>query len=33
MKTLVKFISENHTDEIAYVRLVTDVPNEIQHYR
>ena len=33
IKTLVKFISENHTDEIMYVRLVADEPSEIQHYR
>ena len=33
IKTLVKFISENHTDEIMYVRLVADKPSEIQHYR
>ena len=33
IKTLVKVISENHTDEIMYVRLVADKPSEIQHYR
>ena len=33
IKTLVKSISENHTDEIMYVRLVADKPSEIQHYR
>ena len=34
IKTLVKFISENHTDEIIYVRLVVaDKPSEIQHYQ
>ena len=34
IKTLVKFISENHTEEIImYVRLVVDKPSEIQHYR
>ena len=33
IKTLVKFISENHTDEITYVRLVAHGPNQIQHYR
>ena len=33
IKTLVKFISENHTDQIMYVRLVADKPSEIQHYR
>ena len=34
IKTLVKFISENHTEEIImYVRLVVDKPTEIQHYR
>ena len=32
-KTLVKFNSENHTDEVMYVRLVTDKLSEIQHYR
>ena len=31
--TLVKFISENHTDEIMYVRLVADRPSEIKFYR
>ena len=30
--TLVKFISENHTDKIMYVRLVADRPSEIQLY-
>ena len=29
IKTLVKFISENHTDQIMYVRLVADEPSEI----
>ena len=29
IKTLVKFINENHTDEITYVRLVVDEPNEM----
>ena len=33
IKTLVKFISENHTDEIMYVRLVADKSSEIQHYQ
>ena len=33
IKTLVKFISENQTDQIMYVRLVADEPSEIQHYR
>ena len=33
IKALVKFASENHSDEIKYVRLVADEPNEIQHYR
>ena len=33
IKTLVKVISENHTVEIMYVRLVADKPSEIQHYR
>ena len=33
VKTLVKFISESHTDEITYVRLVADERNDIQHYR
>ena len=33
VKTLVKFISENQTDQIMYVRLVADEPSEIQHYR
>ena len=34
IKTLVKIISENHTEEIImYVRLVVDKPSEIQHYR
>ena len=34
IKTLVKFISENHTDEIICVRLVVaDKPSEIQHYQ
>ena len=32
MKTLVKIISENHTDEIMYVRLMADKQSEIQHY-
>ena len=32
-KYLVKFVDENHTDEIMYARLVTDEPSEIQHYR
>ena len=32
-KTLVKLLRENHTDEITYVRLVADGPNQIQHYR
>ena len=30
IKTLVKFISENHTGKI---RLVADKPSEIQHYQ
>ena len=34
IKTLVKIISENHTEEIImYVRLVVDKSSEIQHYR
>ena len=33
LKTLVKFIGENHTDEIMYVRLVADEPSKIQHCR
>ena len=33
VKTLVKFISENQTDQKIYVRLVADEPSEIQHYR
>ena len=34
IKTLVKIISENHTEEIImYVRIVVDKPSEIQHYR
>ena len=33
IKTLVKFISQNHTDEIIYIRLVADEPSERQHYR
>ena len=33
IKTLVKFISENHNDEIMYVKLVADEPNDIRHYR
>ena len=33
IKTLVKFISENQTDQIMYVRLVADEPSEIQYYR
>ena len=33
IKTLVKFISENHTDKIMYVRLVDNEPREIQHYQ
>ena len=33
VKTLVKFISENHTEEIMYVTLVANEPSEIQHYR
>ena len=28
-KTLVKLLRENHTDEITYVRLVGEEPNEI----
>ena len=28
-KTLVKLLRENHTDEITYVRLVDEEPNEI----
>ena len=32
IKTLVKFISEDHTDEIVYVRLVANETCEIQHY-
>ena len=31
VKSLVKFISENHTDEIMYVREVADKPCEMQH--
>ena len=33
IKTLVKFISENQTAQIMYVRLVADEPSEMQHYR
>ena len=33
IKTLVKFISENHTDEIMYVKLVAEKPSEMHHYR
>ena len=33
IKTLVKFISENHTGDIICARLVADEPSEIQHYR
>ena len=29
--TLVKIISENHTDGIMYVKLMVDKPSEIQH--
>ena len=32
VKTFVKFINENHTDQIMYVRLVADEPSEIQDY-
>ena len=32
IKTLVKFIGENHTGEITFARLVADERNEIQHY-
>ena len=32
VKTLLKFISENQTDQIMYVRLAADEPREIQHY-
>ena len=31
IKALIKFISENYTNKISYVRLVVDEPNEIQH--
>ena len=33
VKTLINFISQNHTDKITHVRLVADEPNEIRHYR
>ena len=33
IKTLVKFISENHTDKITCTGLVADEPHEIQQYR
>ena len=33
IKTLVKFVSENHNDKIMYVKLVADEPNDIRHYR
>ena len=33
MKALIKFISQNHTDEITYVRLAADEPNEMRYYR
>ena len=33
IKALVKFVGENHTNEITYVRLVPDELNEIQHYQ
>ena len=33
VKTLVKFISQNHTDEIMYVREVADKPSEMQYSR
>ena len=33
IETLVTLFSENLTDEIMYVKLVADEPNEIQHYR
>ena len=33
LKTLVKFINENHTDELVYVRLVAEEPSEIQYNR
>ena len=32
IKTLVNFMSGNHTDDITYVRSVADKPNKIQHY-
>ena len=33
IKTLVKFISENHTDKITCTGFVADEPHEIQQYR
>ena len=33
IKALVKFCVENHTDEIIYVRIESEEPSEIQHYR
>ena len=33
IKPLIKFVSEDHADEIMYARLVSDEPSEIQHYR
>ena len=33
IETLVTLFSENLTDEIMYVKLAADEPNEIQHYR
>ena len=33
VKTLINFVSQNHTDKITHVRLVADEPNEIRHYR
>ena len=33
IKILLKFVCENHTDEITYVRLVAHKSNETHHYR
>ena len=33
VKTLINFVSQNHTDKITHVRLVADEPNEIRNYR
>ena len=33
VKTLINFVSQNHTDKITHVRLLADEPNEIRHYR